>query len=118
MKTCYKCKKEIKPDGLGTGYGIYNNHKYCYPCCATLDKQNMEKDNKIVLYLSKDNCFYSVSNWPGTLKIKVDYFREGRHNIAGVRRDVWFHDHKGVKWHGVCYGDFTQLLHCRKLKVS
>jgi len=121
MEICTKCKKKIvKPaDSCGTGYGIdKDNNKVCYACCAENDKEQMRQDGKTVLYLSKSKDkvpVHQLTNWPGTLKISVNYMRTGRHNIAGVRYDVWFW-FEGAHWHGIQYGDNTQLCHCKRLK--
>lgn len=117
--TCYACKKEIEHDNGGsggTGYGFdCKHHKVCYSCCAVRDTETMKKESRIVLYLSKDtDGHYHVSNWPGTLKIEPFKVRIGRHNIAGSRYDVWF-SHAGKSWHGVQYGENTQLLHCKAI---
>jgi hypothetical protein len=40
----------------------------------------------------------------------------GRHNIAGVRYDVWFRGPDGHVWWGVQYGDMTQICHCKRTK--
>lgn len=84
----------------------------CLECCAAEDIRIMEEDGRIVLYLTKD----TVTNWPGTLKFPVQYQTKGKHNIARTRYDVWFRDAKKALWHGVQYGEFTQLCHCRRVK--
>lgn len=131
MKDSFKCSKcgEVKPvhkDG-GTGYGLFgkSKRKVCYACCAELDKLDMVKTGKALLYLSH-HCglqpanalplpqVWTVSNWPGTLKFNA-HVRVGAHNIAGKRYDAWFKDHTGRNWHGVTIGDNTQICHCRRL---
>jgi len=42
--------------------------------------------------------------------------RSGRHNIAGIRVDVWFRGPDGMPWHGVNYGHHSQLTHCKRVK--
>lgn len=64
-----------------------------------------------------------VSNWPGSLKLKVYSMRIGSHNMANCRYDVWFEvlnpeTNRLEKWHGVCYGDGTQICHCKRTKDS
>jgi hypothetical protein len=114
--TCTVCKQSIEHDNGGaggTGYGIdKDGGQVCYACCAVQDTERMRKENKITLYLTKENVGYSVSNWPGTLKIKAEYVRKGNHNIARTRYDVWF-NHAGKRWHGVQYGENTQICHCQ-----
>ena len=122
MVVCDKCGKEIvnKKDSFSAGYGTNKKgEKVCYACCAEEDKQWMRDNDKIALYLTiPDKPNYSlakVSNWPGSLVFENVHWTKGRHNIAGVRYDCWFW-FEGVEWWGVCYGDNTQILHCKKTK--
>lgn len=113
---CSVCKQEkVTPVDCSTGYGINNaGEKVCFACCAIQDIENMKKDGIATLYLTKKDCLtYEVTNWPGTLRIPVTSERTGRHNIAGKRYDVWFYV-DGQRWHGVTYGDNTQICHCKK----
>jgi len=119
---CSTCKRSfpIQPNG-GTGYAVKRNgHKVCYACCAIRDSLEMCKSGhskRLPLYLSKDKeGRYTVSNWPGTLSFRVWCSKEGKHNIAGTRTDVWFAGPDGHEWHGVQYGEFTQIVHCRRTK--
>ena len=127
---CFNCGKIIvKPDnGFTTGYGQDSNgNKICYDCCAIVDLADMRESGKITLYLTEihdrpekryDHA-YKVTNWPGSLIFPVIDYRWGSHNIAGSRIDVWFMDKTNPsgwqKWHGVSYGDNTQLVHCRRI---
>lgn len=119
-----------------TGYGTDREGKtYCYACCAERDKADMIETGRATLYLTMpDNhptkpgnmwgyhyaepipgdC--TVSNWPGSLKLKTHCARVGGHNMTGKRYDVWFTGPDGANWHGVQYGDNTQICHCRRLK--
>lgn len=141
--TCCKCHeiKPVQPTG-GTGYATNrdNDDKTCYACCAIADRAYMDSHDRITLYLIVDheslavndvshehnvrnkicprNYGWKVTNWPGSLVLHPFRVREGRHNIAGKRYDCWFNDHKNRKWHGVQYGDNTQIVHCRKLKTA
>ena len=109
MNICTICCKAID-----TGYGINrNNEKVCYAC---LDRDYMAQHDRMALYLQGSNGQYQVINWPGTLRIPIISYSHGRHNIAGSRVDVWFKDHTGRRWWGVQYGEWTQIVHCRKLK--
>lgn len=114
---------------VGTGYGQdADGKRYCYACCATRDREQMVRDGKATLYLSRDETgpavgnmgprySYKVTNWPGSLVFKVGgAIRHGKHNIARTRSDVWFTGPDGKEWHGVQYGDNTQLCHCRRIK--
>lgn len=117
---CTKCGKECRPDGFTAGYGVIpeTEDKICYSCCGELDKQQLLKakpGDKFYMYLTGNIQYgYYVSNWPGSFKIRV-YPRKGRHNIAGVRYDFWFCLGNN-EFHGVQYGDNTQVAHIRCLK--
>ena len=121
---------------ITTGYGEDDSGKtYCYACCADRDREAMVKNGRITLYLSfnPDNqrgeiqkpgyrpCgsrhvdTWQVSNWPGSLKFNA-YVTIGRHNIDGKRYDAYFNGPDGFRWHGVQYGDNTQLIHCKRTK--
>jgi len=98
-----------------TGYGTDDNgNKACFDCCGIVDKMRMVKQGRAVLYL--DYAGGTVSNWPGTYKVNVWSSKTGRHNIAGKRYDVWFKGPDGHYWHGVTYGDYTQICHCKRTK--
>ena len=111
-----------------TGYGQDKDGKtFCYSCCAENDKAQMIADGKTVLYLVKnrqakdfgdgiDRSPWSITNWPSSLSIPINTPRISRHNIAGKRYDVWFTGPDGFVWHGVTYGDNTQLCHCKRTK--
>lgn len=118
---CDNCKLLID-DGK---YGLRgNDEKICYKCCAELDKEYMRKNGKITLYLTCEQvkrtrprkCRGEVTNWPGSLRFSC-HTRSGRHNIVGNRYDCWF-VFEGYEWHGVTYGDNTQICHCKKTKVK
>lgn len=123
---CGEKKVHVNPNGCGgTGYGTGpNGEKVCYACCGKRDSAEMTERGRAVLYLTVAGPNAAapnwpvVTNWPGTLKIPVKHRRIGRHNIAGVREDVWFTGPDGREWHGVCYGRNTQLCHCRRLKAA
>lgn len=134
---CYECGeiKPVNPEG-GTGYGLDpEDHKICYACCGKKDRERMERGKPMCLYLSRNNkssgsqaqiwdrihhtttadMVWHITNWPGTLDIPIYLVKIGRHNIAGVRRDVWFH-YAGKDWHGVQYGNNTEIVHCKVVK--
>lgn len=116
---CDECKQEIVHEStISTGYGTDSDgRKVCFACCGEADKQYMRDHDKITLYLSSTELCVDkfVKNWPGTLIIPVTGFSRGCHNFARYRYDVWFR-FEGQDWHGVQYGDNTQLVHCKKLK--
>ena len=136
---CSKCKKEkIIPSAKETcsvGYAVTIEGKFkegelrCYECCAEIDKKQMIETGKITLYLSgkkHQNAdskvfaqdYYEISNWPGSLKFTAYLFKEGKHNIARKRFDVWFQGPDRYLWHGIQYGDNTQICHCKRTKVT
>lgn len=114
---CAECGKECGPDG----YGIapITEKKICYSCCGKMDERalmNLKLGEKTILYLSQDeNGDWNVTNWPGTLKFKV-WAKEGRHNIAKVRRDVWF-TVRGHYFHGTQYGNSSELCYIKRVKT-
>jgi len=116
--TAFECKicgkTKVNFNKLTTGYGIdpKDNLPVCFSCCGEQDKQYMRENKKITLYWHNGE----ITNWPGTLRIKENNHSVGRHNIAGNRYDVWF-CFEDKPWHGVQYGDMTQLLHCRQVKA-
>jgi len=59
---------------------------------------------------------HTLTNWPGTLRFDPHYIKKGRHNIAGTRYDVWFPGPDGHIWHGINYGENTQITHCKRTK--
>ena len=132
MKTqfhCDKCNKNKTHEStMSTGYGtMQNGDKHCFECCAITDAEAMGRDGKTTLYLDMSGSngqfnymwhTWKITNWPGTLKFNVVRASKGVHNMAGVRYDVWFHGPRGMTWHGVQYGNNTQIVHCKRLKAS
>ena len=107
-----------------TGWGCTSEGgKVCYSCCAKQDKAHMRENGKIALYLTTNRGLVPeagkwnngmVTNWPGSLSFPC-YVRKGRHNMARWRYDARF-IFEGYWWHGVQYGDNTQIVHCRRTK--
>jgi len=132
--TCTRCAETItyEPGAWGVGQATdKDDNPFCYPCAATLEGEAMLKDGRATLYLSRivepsdfqkkhgiiTKLDWRVSNWSGHLQTTMVHIRKGRHNIARTRYDVWF-TYCGQEWYGVQYGENTQLLHCRRLKVT
>ena len=137
---CHQCKqvKPVQTSG-GTGYGYdAKDRPVCYECCGENDRKDMISTGKAVLYLTCEPASKmrlsgqpytiatlnqgigrstkgTVSNWPGTMKFDC-YTTVGHHNIARHRYDCWFTGPDGKRWHGVTYGDNTQICRCRRLK--
>lgn len=113
---CSKCNatKTINKTGaVGYAYTA-NKEKICYDCCAIEDVEWMRKNGRITLYFLQH--LSRVSNWPGTLSFDVLKVKVGKHNFARKRYDVWFKGPDNKFWHGVQYGDNTELIHCKQLK--
>lgn len=119
--TCARCGivKPVQENG-GTGYAEREDgSKICYECCAELDRQTLileGNSERLPLYLGKDEQGWKVTNWPGTLVFRPGKVQEGKHNIAGSRTDVWFQGPDGKQWWGVQYGEWTQIIHCKRVK--
>lgn len=114
-----------------TGYGEDRDGKrYCYDCCAERERAAMIEHGKATLYLVKDSGYqrptvgseqasdraWIITDWPGKLRFRPWHVRKGRHNIARTRYDAWFAGPDGHVWHGVQYGDMTQIIHCKRTK--
>lgn len=98
---------------ITTGWGTTpDGRRHCYACCAEADCAQLLADGKGTLYLTDKG----VTNWTGHLVFRVGSRKKGRHNVAGTRTDVRFVGPDGKTWHGVQYGDFTQICHVRRLK--
>lgn len=114
---CADCKTLLEPIGHSPGCGLRSDgSKLCYACCAIVDADQMDKTGKATLYL-RGNLLtgQELTNWPGSLRITVFVSKSGKHNMAGCRTDVWFRFNKQF-WHGVQYGENTQLCHCKRVK--
>lgn len=110
---CSVCNQEKsiqKTGGIGYGYN-HSNDKICYACCGELDKKEMVEKGKTTLYLTDK----AITNWPNSLSFPISYRKTGRHNFAGKRYDVWFTGPDKKNWHGVTFGDNTQICHCKRV---
>lgn len=117
MFNCSVCKQDVKePENTcGSGYALTkDNEKVCYICCGVEDRNYMINEDKICLYL--DTTKRQVTNWPNSLHFGLMNIRIGKHNIARKRYDVYFVGPDNYVWHGVTYGDNTQLCHCKRTK--
>lgn len=117
---CADCDQEIWTGGRSAGYGLFwdagERRTICPDCCAVRERQQMDETGKAILYLCRNtDGQWRVTNYLGTLVYPVQTFRKGRHNVAGTRYDVWFRDHAGRIWHGVQYGEWTELTHCKRI---
>ncbi len=134
---CARCKADYSQhDGVGTGYARTRDtdERICYDCAADDELRDMYVSGRAMLYLSGETIVpftgpgivptadmmknITVGNWTGRFKLKVHGYVIGRHNIAGIRTDVWFTDRRGQEWWGYVVGRDTQVVHCRRLKVK
>lgn len=116
---CDACKHNKRHvSNLTTGYGTNSEgKKTCFECCGKQDEQalmSLPIGGKYILYLCKGVDGYTVANWPATFW-RTATVRKGRHNIARTRYDVWFQV-GDAKFHGVQYGEWTQICHVRRIK--
>jgi hypothetical protein len=119
---CGETKPTQKQGGTGYGRDPVTDGKVCYACCAIEDKRAMLTTGRATMFLVKREVKenpglfqYFVTNWPGTLEIRAPGVRHGKHNIARTRTDVWF-KYENRNWHGVSYGENTQICHVRVSK--
>lgn len=119
---CDDCGQDkTHPEGsCTTGYATdREGKKICFDCCAIRDKASMIENgtsDQLPLYLSKDDKgTWYLGNWPSTLRFRCGNPRKGRHNMARTRYDVWFNGPDGKDWHGVQYGENTQIVHCKRI---
>lgn len=118
---CEQSKGHVNPDSFGTaGYGEdEHGRRYCFACCAVRDLASMAETGRATLYLTGKPGEYRITNWPDSLSFIPYKARIGRHNMAGKRYDVWFSGpgelpSLSAEWHGVSYGDNTQICHCKR----
>lgn len=84
-----------------------------------INEKEMIKTGRVTLYLiivnNGSSNYAKVTNWSGTLHFDFLEYKKGNHNITGKRYDTWF-IFNGYFWHGVTYGDNTQICHCKQTK--
>ena len=122
---CSVCKKSIEEekrhDGGTVNWGLKRNgQKVCLHCCADRDAEAMIRDGDsrgLPLYLNDVGRDAEVTNWPGSLRFSLNGLSRGGHNITGRRVDVWFNGPDGYVWHGVRYGHWTDIVHCKRTKT-
>jgi hypothetical protein len=106
-------------NSCGTGYALVEGgDQICYSCCGRRDMKALRESSqgdRFCFYLTFPDHKATVTNWPGTLRIKCDSVAIGSHNWRLKRYDVWF-TFEGLKFWGVVYGDNTQLCHIKRLK--
>ena len=113
------------------GCDVAEGDKVCYACCGKIDSDWMRTHDRIMLYLTCDvnkgeqahllRKQWRVSNWPGTLKMRasVSVYPCGHFSpFCGHMelRHAYFKDEHGRYWSGRSIGDWTEIIHCRRLK--
>ena len=117
---CSICKKIIikEKDSITAGYGTNRQgQKMCYFCCAENDKERMRNCGQITLYLTRVDTIPRITNWPASLIFDKITISRGRHNWGLIRYDCWF-IFEDYYWHGIRYGDNTELVHCKRTKKA
>ena len=131
LHLCKRCGVGIKDDT--SGYGRDNSGAfYCPSCAAVLDHEAMLEHGQYHLYLVETREPRALSTWrywllPSDFKLtnwngldcnyRIRTVKQGRHNIAGKRIDVWFTlPEDEYVWHGVNYGNNSQVLRCKRTK--
>lgn len=114
---CHQCGEDKTHEcEFSTGYGLdVNGNKICFSCCGKNDEKELAElkpKQKFTLYL--DTVKKTLTNWPGTLVIPIGCIREGKHNIARKRFDVWF-KFNGNNYHATQYGTTTQIAHVKRI---
>jgi hypothetical protein len=75
----------------------------------------MLETKRATMYLVKEGDNWYVTNWIGNIRYLASV-KKGRHNIARTRYDAWFHGPMNTIWHGVQYGENTQVIWCKEIK--
>lgn len=120
IQTLCDCGHWATSNGITTGYGVSKEGKLsCFACCGEEDKTTLRETGILNGYLSKDEGRHYFSNWPGTLKLRVQHISKSRHNFAGKdgRTDFWLY-FEGNQYHGVQIGHNHQCATIRRNKVE
>lgn len=132
IRVCYGCcAKEdfanMLETGRFTGYLIMEVENVDSMPSERMAKEGWHGYLKPLRYSRSYKSLYAknirVANWPDSLSFKVYHMRIGKHNMANCRYDVWFEilnpNTKHLeRWHGVTYGDQTQICHCKRTNRS
>lgn len=94
---------------------------FCYACAALRDREAMQRDGAITLYLTRDRetneHAWKITNWPGTLRFPAGRVKHSRRGggFGAQRTDAWFIGPDGATWHAVNRGD-NEIARCRRVK--
>lgn len=105
--------KPVQTTG-GTGYGCEHGKPVCYACCGVQDRGRLVRDGKGVMYLTSDADGWSVSNWPGTFKVRCAEPKHFNHPFTRQAVISYFR-YAGAMWSAKNIGD-SQIAHVRRLK--
>jgi hypothetical protein len=99
----------------GTGYGLDAHGKTrCYACCADVDRAEMLKSSRAVLYFHNQQ----ITNWPGSLRFDAFNITRSEGRAFGCRYEIVtgrFRGPDGSLWAFRNAGD-NQIARCRRLK--
>lgn len=117
--TCHETKAVYSPGNISAPeYGKDDKgNLHCWACCSERKRQRMRDTGRATLYLVRRGDGFAITNWTGGISIEPFRVRIGRHNIARTRYDVWF-TFESQSWHGVQYGEMTQICHCHRIKAK
>lgn len=125
VKVCSMCGKKIHSIPLSGGCSLPGYGKdrdsniVCYDCAGKMDADTLESlkpGEWMDLYLVNDvDGNYWVQNWPGSLKFNIYPPHTGKHNLSGIRYDIWFF-FRNNRYHGVKYGNNTEIVHIQKVR--
>jgi hypothetical protein len=100
----------------GTGYGLDAHGKTrCYACCAEVDRAEMLKTSRAVLYFVN----LQITNWPGSLRFDAFNITRSRGSGFGHPYDIVtgrFRGPDGSLWVFRNAGD-NQIARCRRLRT-
>lgn len=127
MDQCEMCGRELAPEKSTTGYGLRDGKKYCFTCCAELDKRDLRETGVLQGYITyrqkptsgsygteylEDGAF---TNWPGSFRLPVAYVKKSFSAAGGIRTDFWVM-FEGRRYHGTNYGYSSQIATIRLVK--
>lgn len=96
------CGHFPQPDIIEPGYGVRKDGTTaCIDCLTASQKDALERDGQGRMLLSGNR----VVNEAGTLAYEITRSVEAGHNIAAIRRDLWFIGPDDMLWQGTRYGD-------------
>ena len=81
MKTKCDCGHTVISNEFSTGYGKNNKgEKICFACCAKADENYLCEHGILSGYLSITKGKYEFTNWPGTFRLPIHFYKKSYHN--------------------------------------